>query len=377
MPKLAIDLLVFERGKTYGFEEYILNLLSDFKRFRSSLKISDIILVIRDTQETFFREYFSNTYNLKVLSCNSLKDRLLLSKMIPELLGLQKTDIILYPANSMPLSGKKTKALLVIHDLLYRHGDFFKNDLHSLLFRVHRYLYVPRSLRQADKVIAISNFTKDEIIQSYGTSSSKISVIYNYFNFDKYDNDEKTIEDIDGKYILTICSGAKHKNHITLLEGFSRFYSSHKDYKMVFVGGLPPHAQRYLNSLDDSVRNNVVLLKHLSNSDMKYVYENASMYVSASLYEGLGMPVVEALRFGLPTILSNIQIHHEVSLNNATFFDALSPDSLCKSLEQNRDRERKIDLSFNNLLEDMYNTEHTSMRYIMEINLLTQQHLSV
>lgn len=375
MSKLVIDLLGFERGKAFGFEEYVLNLLGDFKQYREKLLVEDITLVVEESQHDFFNNYFKEFFNIYIVTIKNIIGRLRKSRLVPSALNLKADDIILYVGNTMPLTGVKTKTLLVVHDLLFLHGSLFSISLYDLLFRTHRYIYISHSLKQANKIIAISKFTRDEIINTYGIKPDKIVPIYNYFNFGKYDQiDGRTVNNVSNKYILTVCSGAKHKNHITMLKAFEMFNKKYCEYKFVLVGHLSASASKYYNNMDDEVKKNIVILHHLSNSDMRIIYQNALMYVSASLYEGLGMPVVEALYFGLPTILSDILIHHEVSLNNATFFNPMLPEELCKCIELNMQNKRSTDKAFSDLLIEMYDSNHTSMKYVEEINKLANSH---
>ena len=119
--------------------------------------------------------------------------------------------------------------------------------------------------------------------------------------------------------------------------------------------------------MDTCIKEKVFFKKHLSNADMKILFVNASMFVSASLYEGLGMPVVEALYFGLPVIISDIKIHREVSLNMAEYFPPTSSQCLCDLMIKNANLRRTKNIS-NDKIVSIYDKENTSMRYIQLIN---------
>ena len=97
------------------------------------------------------------------------------------------------------------------------------------------------------------------------------------------------------------------------------------------------------------------------------------MYVSASLYEGLGMPVVEALYFGLPTLLSDTIIHREVSLNKAQYFKPMDFEGLGMMMVSNITTIRSKDYLLQEELKRMYDEEQTSLKYIEEVNCLAQR----
>lgn len=92
------------------------------------------------------------------------------------------------------------------------------------------------------------------------------------------------------------------------------------------------------------------------------------MFVSASLYEGLGMPVVEALYFGLPTLLSDISIHHEVSMDMAQYFPSLSYEVLSELFVENATHRKNNDTVLKSTLIKLYDKDNTSMRYINLLN---------
>ena len=367
--KLVIDLLGFKYGKSYGFQEYLLNLLDDFSESRDMIRAQHIILLINQSEYQFFYNRYSNTFEYKSYNCSGLFKRLFHETKIIRDLCLTANDVLLFVGNTMPFIRCKAHKILVIHDLLYRYGPYFSKSLYNFLFRLHRYIFVPYSIRNADKIIAISQFTRSEIIEAYHTYPDKIVPIYNYFNFEKYSQDNITDKSvINGKYILSICAKYKHKNHITILKAFEKFATNYPDYSLVIIGLLSEEAQRYMDMLPDEISNRVIVRQHLSNADIQKVYQNASLYVSSSLYEGLGMPVVEALYFGLPTLLSDIKVHHEVSLENAYFFDSLSDDDLSILFEKNIISKGQVDEDFKATLVQMYSRENTSMRYISVIN---------
>lgn len=364
--RLIIDIIDFKHGRAYGYEEYLLNLLHHIACHRHELLVDDVVLACQTSQYEYLKCEFKDAFNYFTLKGCSYFKCFYNSYRLPRLLGLSVEDVILYTGNYMPLWGRKCRKVLVIHDLLFKHPEFCSSSLYFLLFRLQRYIYVPVSLRKADKVIAISDFTKKEIMRYYDKDSDKIVTIYNYFNFNKYDDQEKlTINPIGKPYFLSICSGAKHKNHETMLRAFNEYSITNKTDNFVIVGSLYPTAQEYFESLSLGVRNRIVILSHISNADICYLYRNAKGYIAASLFEGLGMPVVEALYFNLPTYLSDTDIHREVSFNKAYYFSPADWKSLAELLQNNT-----VPANLKELIESRYSENNTSSRYISVINAL-------
>lgn len=365
---LVIDLISFVEGKSYGFQEYILNLLDDFSSLRKEIRVEKIILLINQTQHSFFSKKYGDVFQYNCCGFDSTVSMIINEGRFINKMKLSSSDIILFPSNTMPFVRTRAKKILVIHDLLFRHGSYLSKTLYYFLFRFQRYIFIPYSIAKADKIIAISKFTQEEIIEAYHTDPSKIVAIYNYFNFGKYDSDTPSVlSAVNGKYILAVCASYKHKNHITILKAFEQFCKYDNSFSLVFVGDLSLEASSYFHKMDTCIKEKVFFKKHLSNADMKILFVNASMFVSASLYEGLGMPVVEALYFGLPVIISDIKIHREVSLNMAEYFPPTSSQCLCDLMIKNANLRRTKNIS-NDKIVSIYDKENTSMRYIQLIN---------
>lgn len=366
--KFVIDLVGFQRGKSYGFEEYISNLLIFFSEHINDIKVDQIVLVCHHSQQQYFERLTKGRLTVLTVSFIGLIGRLLVSRRLPKMLNLSHDDIILYSGNTMPLKNNHCKKILVIHDLLFLHNEICSKSFSFLLFRLHKYICIPRSIKLADKIISISEFTKGEIIDHYKVESGKIEPIYNYFNFCKFeDNSPRTIENVVAPYVLSVCSNALHKNHSILLKGFELF-AKNNNFHLVLVGAINPIAQSVYDSLIESVKCRITIVKHISNSDFKYLYSNASVYISTSLYEGLGMPVVEAMYFGLPTVLSDVVIHREVSLGEGLYFKASDYYDCASKI--NMALEIKTNLECKSKIENIYSPDNTSNKYISMINTL-------
>lgn len=367
--KIAIDLIGFEHGKSYGYEEYIFNLLRDFKSNRSEINASEIVIACQEDQKEYFHQVLCDGISIFPVKFSNMLGRQWQSEVLPKKLGLTKDDLIFYPGDFMPLRKNVTKTLMVVHDLLFMYKHLCEKSLYFNLFRLKQYIYEAQGIKKANKVIAISNFTRNDIINKISVSGSKIETIYNYFCFDKYNNNEdRKICDVSYPYILSVCAGNKHKNHKVLLEAFSLLASQDDEIHFVLVGSIHDDAKPYYNSLSESIGGRIHFMKHISNSDLAYLYSNAKLYVSASLFEGLGMPVVEALYFGIPVILSDIEVHREISFNKAIYFDPRSAKDLFEKEKEVLYKEPVTVFDDKEMIVERYSSQNTSMRYIKVIN---------
>lgn len=369
--RLVIELIDFKHGKSYGYEEFVFNLLRDFSRNSSQINASEIIIACREDQQSFFLPLVKEKISLFIVECKSVLGRLYYAEVLKKKLHLTENDLVFYPGDFMPLGRCKFKTMMTVHDLLFKYSNLCEHSLYFWLFRMKLYLYEPQGVRKADKVIAISDFTRNDVINTMGIEPGKVETIYNYFCFDKYDSHEElTINKIDFPYILSVCSGVKHKNHKVLLESFSELAKKRKDIHFVIVGGLHKDSLPLFDGLPGNVKQRIHFYKHISNVDLSYLYSNARLYVSASLFEGLGMPVVEALYFGLPVILSDIEVHREISFNKAIYFNPNSASALFEL--ENNVLEGKLtgEAIDKKIIIDRYSSENTSIKYIQAINEL-------
>lgn len=370
--KLVIELIGFAHGKSYGYEEYIFNLLRDFKRNRSLINASEIIIVCPEDQKEYFHPVLCDGISVFTVKYSNMIGRQWQSEVLPRRLGLTEKDLIFYPGDFMPLRRSVTKTLMVVHDLLFMYKQLCEQTVYFKLFRLKQYLYEPQGIRKANKVIAISNFTKNDILKKVSSVSiSKVETIYNSFCFDKYDsNEERKMGDLSYPYILSVCAGNKHKNHRVLLESFSKLASQDDNIHFVIVGSIHKDALPYYENLSEDVKNRIHLVRHILNADLAYLYSNAKLYVSASLFEGLGMPVVEALYFGLPVILSDIEVHREISFNKAIYFKSDSSVDLYQKEKDVLEGKYEYSIIDKEMIIERYSPANTSMKYIDAINSL-------
>lgn len=364
--KLVFDLSQFAKGKSHGFEEVNCNILDYIVANREEVIADEIIIVCPKGESDFFLNRYGNQFLYYEIEAKTYLRRLISSARVPSELKLAKDDLVFYPGNTLPLFGGRCKKLLTVHDLLYRHGEFCSKTLHFKLFRLHKYIYIPSSLKRADLIIADSECTKNEIIEAYHTDPDKINVVYLYCNFDKYSKDGgRTIEDLSYPFFLSVCSSQKHKNHTIIIKAFREAAKKDETIHFVLVGALHPDAEPEYEALDKNIKERFHILSNLSYSDLAYLYSNARAYVSASRYEGFGFPVVEALFFGCTCYLSDLGIHREVSFNSSSYFDVDDWQTLAKYMLEHKQGE-----NYHQRVIDTFSPSNTIGKYIEAFNTL-------
>ncbi len=370
--RLIIDLTPFKRGTSYGFEEYACNLLRYIAHHYDEIN-AELIITRKDSQISFLEGVTDGKIKVCGVHCNNKIDGFLASYRSIKRMRTRPEDIVLYLCNTMPLLPLSGRKILVIHDLLFRHGEFCANTLLFWVFRLQRYIYIPSSLKKANRIIAISNYAKSEIIKYYRTEDCKISVIYNFFDSKTFKSEESalTVSPVGSDYFISVCSRVKHKNHVVFLKAFRRIAEEDASINYVIVGGISDEAKVYYDELPDNVKRRIHFLEHISNEQLSQLYQHAKAFVSSSLYEGLGMPAVEAMYFNCPVILSDLSVHREVSMNMGVYFN-LTDDMALYELMKVEDGHRR---NYSERIEEMYIERNTSAKYIEEINRVISQEI--
>lgn len=234
--------------------------------------------------------------------------------------------------------GVGVKIVTIIHDISF---NFFPQFIKfSDLFFLKT--LIPISLRRADKVIAVSEFTKDEIIKFYKINSEKIECVYNSIS-DEFLNEvsEEQLKEVRGKYnlpekfILYIGTLQPRKNIPQLIEAFARIKDKLGNFKLVVCGNKK--ARNYDQRIESSIKankleNEVIFPGFIDEQDKQAVYKLAHVFAFPSLYEGFGIPVLEAMSQDVPVIASDIPSLKEIAADGALYSDVTSLDNFSQKL---------------------------------------------
>ncbi|MBD3300627.1 MAG: glycosyltransferase [Candidatus Moranbacteria bacterium] len=227
---------------------------------------------------------------------------------------------------------KKTKLITTIHDISFlKHPEYIQ-----FIDRLLLNFFIPRSLKRADHIIAVSNFTKNEITKNYKTPSSKISTVYNGINKENFKplrefknefiNKIRKKYNLFYRYILNISSLQPRKNLPFLIEAFNNYISFYKDDETVLVIG-GEKARNYDERIDEILEQNPVLrervklIGYIKNEELPVVYAMAHLYVSPSIYEGFNLPLAEVMKSEVPIMASNLSCHKEIVQDAGILFN--------------------------------------------------------
>jgi len=181
-------------------------------------------------------------------------------------------------------------------------------------------------VKKAAKIIAISENTKKDIIDIFGIDESKIDVVYLGNSMLVKTNISLNFK-LPDKYILFVGNRSGYKNFERFIKSISKILSEDRDlYAICAGGGIFKNNEIYL--LSELKIKNKVLQYNVNDEELAYLYRNALAFVFPSLYEGFGIPILEAFACGCPVVCSNSSSFPEIAEEAAYYFDPYSENSI-------------------------------------------------
>lgn len=365
---IGVDIRVLMDKHYSGISEYTANLLSEilrqdknnlYKLFYNSSKGRDSRLEIwaKDNSELFATKYPNKIFNYllqKMFSCPKL-DRI-----------LGGTDVFFSPHYNFLNISRKSKLVLTIHDLSFlRYPNFFSWRKNIW----HRALNVKKLLNRADVIVAVSNNTKNDLIELLNIPENKIKVIYSGNNYcgPSVVSDAKKIE---GKnYILSVSNIEPRKNVCGLIAAYNdlRTRCPDLDYQLIFVGAKGWKNKKIFKDWKKSpFKDDIKFVGYIEKIEKETLYSNAKLFVYPSFYEGFGFPPLEAMHFDVPVVSSNVSSMPEVLGDAALLVDPFKVQEISEAMEiliTNQDLRQKY-IQKGRERAKIFTWEKTALEYI-------------
>lgn len=255
---------------------------------------------------------------------------------------INKDKIQLYHglSNELPILSNKNpvKKIVTIHDLIFR---IYPETYHFS----ERFVYdckAKYSCNHADKILAISENTKRDIIKYYGVSSDKIDVIYQacspiFYEHKDFQFCNKIIEKykLPKNYLLYVGSVTKRKNLMTVLKAFELLPHDHKIPLLIVGSGKAYKSEVQAFSEKAKLNKYLIWLDELAdNNDLQAIYQAAKIFIYPSIYEGFGIPIIEALLSKVPVITSKVSSLPEASGPNSLCIDPFNFEEMAAGIEK-------------------------------------------
>lgn len=216
--------------------------------------------------------------------------------------------------------------IITIHDIaVFKHPEWF-----SFSYRILYELITPFIIKKSRAIITVSEFSKREISNVFKVNPQKIIVTYSATKDYKGDNFVDTVKgnNITEPYILAVSSIDPRKNFRSLIKGFAK---SNIPCNLYIIG------KKHKSFNDSNIEINtdkIKFLGYVSEAELIDYYKNAIAFISVSLYEGFGLPPIEAMSFGCPTITSDLEVCHEVCKNASYFVNQNDIESIASGIKK-------------------------------------------
>jgi glycosyltransferase involved in cell wall biosynthesis len=274
-------------------------------------------------------------------------------EQVEYILKVKDVDVFWSPHFNVPIFPVRAKKRIVtIHDVFHL---AFK-DLYNLFERSYAKLLIDSAVRFSDLIITVSQFSKSEILKHTKVKEDKIKVIYNGVDtkrFKVYPEEEKikikNKYNLPDKFLFFVGNVKPHKNLKGLLRAFERIIGEEKNIFLVITGkkeGFIKGDKEIFKILNNRyLKDRVIFTGYMSNEDLPLLYNLADIFVFPSLYEGFGLPPLEAMACGCPSIVSKITPLMEICGDAVYYVDPYDVEDMAKGI-------MKV-LKDNNLKEEM------------------------
>lgn len=262
--------------------------------------------------------------NIQLIPCNakifSLKEQWEVWKKVP------RCDLFWSPYMNIPfIRTKAKKQVVTLHDVFHIANPQYYSKLKQIAIAPYYFF----STRNSNLILTVSQFSKSEIQKYFGKGiANKVSVVYNGCEIQE---DNIAAKNIGKKYFLFVGSIKPHKNLKNALLGFKELEND--DYRFIIVGkkeGFITGDSEVFNLVNqiNKEREKVLFTGNIDDQELYAWYKGASALVMPSLYEGFGLPIVEAMHFNIPIIASNIPVLKEIGKDYISYFNPYDPNSI-------------------------------------------------
>ena len=315
----------FQKERT-GIEEYSYQAI---KHLRDNFSNHEVFLYLREKQVPDFN--LPKNWKTKIINWSYLWTQIGLSlEMI-----FNPVDVLFIPAHIIPWVFPK-KTVVTVHGLEYE----FCPGAYSFWERLYMRFFIKRSCRKASRIIAVSENTKKDLVDLYKIPTEKIEVVYEGYNKSLKSKVKSLKSRLDGalnqKYFLFLGRLEERKNILGIIKAFEIFKEKYKLPHKLVLAGKPGHGYNSIKSKIKSLKSeagkDIIELGFVSEKEKWQLLQNADVFLFPSLYEGFGLPILEAQSVGTPVVTSNVSSIPEVVGESAVLVEPKDYQALAESM---------------------------------------------
>lgn len=339
--KIGIEGQRLYRKKKHGMDMVALELIRELQKIDHE---NEYVIFIKPDED---RHIFEEAPNFKFVELQGGSYPVWEQKALPKAAKAEGCDILHCTSNTAPVS-PKMPLVVTLHDIIYLESiSLFKKggSWYQKFGNMYRRYVVPRVVKKADKIITVSEFERKRIHDFFGfpENDERLVAVYNGVSehFKPIENKAelqrvKSLYDLPDRFLFFLGNTDPKKNTKGVLKAFSDYIKKTKDKGIYLV--ILDYAETELEKLlseigDNSLRENIILTGYVVNTDLPAVYNLCSIFLYPSLRESFGIPMLEAMRCGVPVITSNTSSMPEVSGGAAYIIDPFKPEEISEGIE--------------------------------------------
>lgn len=316
--RILYDHQAFQMQKFGGISRYFVELMS---RLPNDVQVSSSVVFSENT-------YLKNSVLSKGIVISDFKGKNRISyrsnRLFSEVALYRGKYDLFHPTYYDPyfLKYLKRPYVITVYDMIHEKfsNKFSENDPTRA--------FKKKTILNANRIIAISQKTKEDIIDIYGLSDERIDVVHLGHSIDN--SNVTVVDNIPKDYILFVGQRGGYKNFDNFLKAYALLNRQFQDIKLVCTG-------RPFNKEENELLNSLGIKHNVSNyfvtdSQLTYLYKNAICFVYPSLYEGFGIPILEAFAAECPLALSKTSCFPEIARDGGEYFDPYEVGSIADSL---------------------------------------------
>jgi len=334
--RIGVEAQRILRYKKHGMDFVVLELLKQLQKIDT---INEYFIFCAPGPD---KEVIKETPNFKLIFFSApypIWEQYLLPKQVKRL----NLDLLHSTSNTAPIR-VSSKMVVTVHDIIFLETSFWKKGYtaYQRFGNLYRKWNVPRILKKADRIITVSNFEKKNLLNA-GFDASKIEVVYNGVgaHFKVIENKQileqaKNKYNLPDKYILFLGNTDPKKNTPNTLLAFAQYCKKYgTNYKLVVADLTESYARQVLNDANlQEFKEAIYFAGYVNNHDLPCIINAASLFLYPSKRESFGIPLLEAMKCGVPVITGQTSSLPEIAGDAALKVDVSKTEAIAEAIHQ-------------------------------------------
>ncbi|MCX6044652.1 MAG: glycosyltransferase family 1 protein [Chloroflexi bacterium] len=334
---IGIDTSRALRAKRTGTERYSLEIIQHLLLLPAAAQHQWRLYVDVAPPEQLFPTHTPGAAQPNVEICHLPARRLWTHMALAREVVQRKPDLLFIPAHVLPLvlpSGRLPPSVVTVHDLGYHYFP----EAHARLQRRYLQISTRWNAHAATQLIAVSQATANDLRRFYGTAPAKIQVVHEAGMSDLPDDlvvtDIRRRDNLPRPYALFVGTLQPRKNLVRLIQAYAQLSQIGAIGWDLVLAGSADRLQQALSSLINELglAGRIHLLGYVADADLPTLYAGATFFCFPSLFEGFGLPVLEAQRYGVPVMTANNSSLPEIAGDAAILVDPLDIDAIADAM---------------------------------------------